>query len=258
MPLKAVTPALAGLLLAWRIAIAAEAPVIAVAANMTEPMREIAQAFERENGAVVRLSFGSSGNFVRQIQQGAPFELFLAADEESIERLRATGHVADRGAVYAVGRLALFVPGKSSIKIDPDLAGLGEALRLGGLRRLAIANPEHAPYGRAAEQALRHAGLWESAKSRLALGENIGQTAQFVLTGAADAGLIAYSIALSQTFRDRGRFAMIPEATHDPIRQRMALLAGAGDNARALYEFVSGATARRVLERYGYAVPGAQ
>lgn len=258
MPLKAVTSALAGLLLAWRIAVAAEAPVIAVAANMTEPMREIAQAFERENGAVVRLSFGSSGNFVRQIQQGAPFELFLAADEDSIERLRATGQVADRGATYAIGRLALFVPGRSSIKVDPELAGLGEALRLGGLRRLAIANPEHAPYGRAAEQALRHAGLWEASRSRLALGENIGQTAQFVLTGAADAGLIAYSIALSQTFRDRGRFAVIPEAAHDPIRQRMALLVGAGDNARALYEFMSGATARRVLERYGYAVPGAQ
>ncbi|HJS32174.1 MAG TPA: molybdate ABC transporter substrate-binding protein [Alphaproteobacteria bacterium] len=258
MPLKAVTSALAGLLLAWRIAVAAEAPVIAVAANLTEPMREIAAAFESEREIRARLSFGSSGNFVRQIQQGAPFELILAADEDSIERLRATGHVTDQGAVYAVGRLALFIPSGSSIKLDPELMGLGEALRLGAVRRIAIANPEHAPYGRAAEQTLRRSGLWELARPRLVLGENIGQAAQFVVTGAAEAGFIAYSIALAPSLKDKGRFVVMPEAAHGPIRQRMALLAGASDNARALYEFMSGATARRVLERYGYAVPGAQ
>ena len=258
MSAKLLAAAFARSLLFAPVAIAAEAPVIAVAANMTEPMREIAAAFESEREIRARLSFGSSGNFVRQIQQGASFELFLAADDDSIERLRATGHVTDQGAVYAVGRLALFVPSGSSIKLDPELMGLGDALRLGAVRRIAIANPEHAPYGRAAEQTLRRSGLWELARPRLVLGENIGQAAQFVVTGAAEAGFIAYSIALAPSLKDKGRFVVMPEAAHGPIRQRMALLAGASDNARALYEFMSGATARRVLERYGYAVPGAQ
>ncbi len=250
--------AVAGSLLLVGAAEAAETPVIAVAANMTEPMREIAAAFEGERNAKIRLSYGSSGNFVRQIQQGAPFELFLAADEESIQRLHATGHVLDDGAIYAIGRLVLFAVDSSPAVVDAELKGLGEALRQGTVRRLAIANPEHAPYGRAAEEALRRAGLWDLARPRLALGENIGQTAQFVLTGAAEAGFIAYSIALSSSFKGKGRFVVIPETAHSPMRQRMALLAGAGNNARALYQFMSGSTSRRVLERYGYAVPGAQ
>ena len=250
--------AVAGSLFLAGAASAADAPVIAVAANMTEPMRDIAAAFEGERNAKIRLSFGSSGNFVRQIQQGAPFELFLAADEESIQRLQATGHVVDDGAIYAVGRLVLFAVNSSHAVVDAELKGLGEALRQGTVHRLAIANPEHAPYGRAAEETLRLAGLWDIARPRLALGENIGQTAQFVLTGAASAGFIAYSIALSSTFKGKGRFVVIPETAHNPIRQRMALLTGAGNNARALYRFMSGSTSRRVLERYGYIVPGAQ
>jgi molybdate transport system substrate-binding protein len=234
---------------------AAGPPAIAVAASMSDAGSEIAAMFARETGHKVRLSVGASGNFVRQIVQGAPFELLLAADEDSIAMLAAKGLTRGPGAVYALGRIALFVPLNSPVSLDPELKGLADALQRGQVRRLAIANPEHAPYGRAARDALRRAGLWEMLEGRLALGENVAQAAQFAQTGAAEAGLIAYSSALAPALLTRGRSVLVREDWYAPIRQRMALLARAGPVAAAFYAYLLGPSARAAIERHGFALP---
>ncbi len=235
--------------------LAAEKPAVAVASNMTEPAQEIARLFREQGNGEVRLSFGSSGNFARQIAQGAPFELVMAADEETIERLAAERLTLDRGRLYAIGRLALFVAHGSPVVPDGELRGLGAALAAGKVRRIAMANPEHAPYGRAAQAALARAGLWDRLGDRLVLGENVAQAAQFAATGAAEAGLIAYSAALAPAIAGQGRHALIAEDWHPPLRQRMALLKPAGATAKRFYDFMSGETARAVLQRHGYGVP---
>lgn len=154
---------------------AAEPPAVAAAADLKFALTEAATQFERDSGQKVRLSFGSSGNFTQQIENGAPFELFLSADEAFVFRLAEAGHTLDRGAQYAIGRLVLFVPERSPLKPDATLEDLRAALTDGRLRRFAIANPEHAPYGRAARSVLRHAGLWTAIEPRLVLGENAAQ-----------------------------------------------------------------------------------
>jgi molybdate transport system substrate-binding protein len=233
----------------------ADVPNIAVASNLQFALPEIVAAFRRAGGAEVRLAFGSSGNFRRQIADGAPFELFLSADAAFVEDLAREQRTLDEGVVYATGRLALFVPNGSPITPDPALAGVAAALRDGRLRKFAIANPELAPYGRAARQALTHAGLWQAIEPRLVLGENITQAAQFAASGAAQGGIVAYSLVRSPTMADRGAYALLPASMHEPLSQKMVLLKGAGATARALYAFLQQAEARAILERYGFEPP---
>lgn len=232
----------------------AGAPV-AAASDLKFALDEIAAAFRQQMRLRVRLVYGSSGNFVRQIEQGAPFELFLSADEDFVFRLAQQGLARDRGVLYAIGRIVLFVPAGSPIDPDGDLSGLRRALERGQVARFAIANPEHAPYGRAAEQALRHAGLWERLQERLVFGENVSQAAQFATSGNASGGIIAYSLALAPTVRGRGRYALIDEAWHLPLRQRMAVLRHATPAAERFYEYLQRPPARRILERYGFTLP---
>ncbi len=249
-----MAPAL--LALGWpQISFAAPPPAIAVAASMSEAASEIAEMFARETGQKVRLSVGASGNFARQIVQGAPFELILAADEETIAMLAGEGWTRGPGATYALGRLALFVPANSPVALDAELKGLAGALQRGEVRRVAIANPEHAPYGRAARDALRRAGLWQALEGRLALGENVAQAAQFAQIGAAEAGLIAYSTARAPALSARGRYVLVREDWYAPIRQRMVLLARAGPVAAAFYAYLLGPSAQAVIERHGFALP---
>ncbi len=236
--------------------IAADVPAVAVAANLNFAMPEIAAAFKQKTGREVKLAFGASGNFSRQIRAGAPFELFLSADEANVKVLADAGRSADAGRVYAIGRLALFAPSASAVRVDTALDGLAEAVRDGRLKRIAIAHPELAPYGVAAREALRRKGLWEALQGRIVLGENVNQTAQFALAGGVDAAFIPYSIVVAPGFSDKGRAALLPESLHDPIVQRMVLVKGAGDTARQLYEFVLGPEARVILERYGFGIPG--
>ncbi len=232
------------------------APVVAAASDLRFALEEIATGFRRETGQAVRLVFGSTGNLARQIREGAPFELFLAADEVFVRDLAREGLTRDAGTLYAEGRLALAVPA-SATALQPDgtLETLRSALARGRLRRFAIANPEHAPYGMRAREALQHAGLWRALQPLLVLGENVAQAAQFALSGSTDGGIIAWSLALSPQLRDRGRFGLIPARWHRPLRQRMALLKGAGPVAEAFYVSLQKPSARAILARHGFRLP---
>ena len=230
-------------------------PTIAAAANLNFALTEIAKQFERKQGTRVEMVFGASGTLTRQIQDGAPFEMFLAADEEFPNQLSAAGLTRDAGVVYAVGRLAIFAPKGSPLVVDERLEGLSRLAKAGGVTRFAIANPDVAPYGRAAEAVLRKRGLWDVLRSKLVLGDSITQAAQFATTGNAVGGLVAYSLVLSPGFPERGSYAVIPSADHPPLRQRMVLLTRAGAVASAFYAFVQGDAARAILRKDGFAVP---
>jgi len=234
---------------------AADPPVIAAAANLNFALPEIAAAFSKATGQRVRLAFGASGNLARQIAAGGPFQLFLAADEASVAYVAEKGRADGEGALYALGRLALYAPAGSAVEVDAELAGLAAAVRAGKVRRVAIANPEIAPYGRAAREVLQKKGLWEPLQGRLAFGESASHAAQFALTGAVEAALIPDSIVSAPAFRARGRAAALPAELHEPLRQRMVLVKGAGDTARAFYRFMSGPEARAILARHGFAIP---
>jgi len=234
----------------------AEEPVIAAASDLRFALEDVAAAFRSDTGASVRLAFGSSGNFARQIRQGAPFELYLSADEHYVLDLSAGGLTRDRGVLYAIGRIVIIVPHASPLTADGSLADLARALADGRVRRFAIANPEHAPYGQRAREALQHKGLWEAVQPRLVLGENVSQAAQFATSASAQGGIIAHSLAVSPVLAARGRYALIPHAWHAPLRQRMVLLRDAGAVAERFYRYLQRPPARAVLREYGFALPG--
>ncbi len=240
-----------------RPAAAQDTPNVAVAANMSAAMPAIVGAFAQATGRSVKVAYGSSGNFRRQIAQGAPFQLFLSADEEFAEALAKEGRTENNGAIYAVGRLAFYVPQGSPVNVDNRLKDLGAAAADGRLKRLAIANPELAPYGRAAREALERVGLWDAVKGKLVLGENVGQAARFLTTGEAQAGFMPLALAGSPELKARGAWATVPESWHAPLRQRMVLIKGAGDTARRFYDFMLGPQAQALLRQHGYAAPPA-
>lgn len=233
----------------------AEVPKIAAASDLKFALTEIAERFRQETGREVSLSFGSSGNFARQIPQGAPYDLFLSADEDYVLRLAAQGFMRDEGSLYAVGRLALIVPHASPIAVDGELKGLAAALRDGKVTRFAIANPEHAPYGKRAEEALRSAGLWDALQGKLVLGENVSQAAQFATSGSAQGGIVAYSLALTPEAGKLGRHVPLEPGLHRPLNQRMALTRRAGAVAEAFYAYLRAPAARAVFDRYGFVLP---
>jgi molybdate transport system substrate-binding protein len=236
---------------------AAEAPNVAAAADLKFALTEIAAAHERGGGGRVSLSFGSSGVFRRQIAQGAPFELYLSADEAYVDALVAEGRVEGRGALYAIGRIALYIPNGSPVKADNKLRDLAAAARDGRLKKLAIANPEHAPYGRAAREALQHVGAWDAVQGKLVLGENAAQAARFASSGSAQAAVLPLSLVRADELAGRGGFVTLPESWHAPLRQRMALVKGAGDTARRFHAFLLGAEARVIFARHGFVLPDA-
>ena len=237
-------------------AASADHPAVAAASDLKFALEDIAARFRSDTRREVRLSFGSSGNFFRQIEQGAPFQLFLSADEGFVLRLHEAGKTEDRGVPYATGRIVLFAPHGSPLQPDVQAAGLQAALAGNRIRRFAIANPEHAPYGRAAEQALRKLGLWDALQGKLVLGENVSQAAQFASGGSAQGGIFAYSLALSPGVAKLGRYVLLPESLHQPLRQRMVLIKGAGETARSFYAYLQQPAARKILTQYGFALPG--
>ena len=230
-------------------------PTIAAASDLQFALDEIAAAFQRDHGACLHIVYGSSGTLTRQIRDGAPFELFLSADETLVARLANAGLTRDEGTLYAVGRIVLFAPTGSPLEPRDGLDGLGRLLDRRGVTRFAIANPAHAPYGRAAEAALRARGLWSRMQPHLVLGDNVSQAAQFATTGNAVGGIVAYSLALAPTLRTRGTFALIPAALHPPLRQRMVLLRRAGPIAGRFHAYLQEPAARAVLRRYGFTLP---
>ncbi|MEN9728275.1 MAG: molybdate transporter, periplasmic molybdate-binding protein [Pseudomonadota bacterium] len=243
------------LLLAAMGPVEARVPVVAAAADLQFALPEVAAAFEHTTGEGVRLAFGSSGNFARQIEQGAPFELFLSADETLVQRLAQAGLTVDDGQIYAHGRLALFVAANSTVAADAELAGLAAALKAGALRRFALPNPVHAPYGQRAETLLRKKGLWEALLPHLVLGENAAQAAQFALSGSVDAGISAWSLSRAPGLDTNARVVLLPAADHAPLIQRMVLLKTAGRTARRFHAYLLGPEAQAVLRRHGFELP---
>jgi molybdate transport system substrate-binding protein len=222
---------------------------VAVAANFTAPMKALAEVFERESGHRVVPAFGSTGALYAQIQNGAPFAVFLAADEERPRLLEEQG-AAEPGTrfTYAVGQLALWSakPGW----VDER----GAVLKSGRFAKLAIANPRTAPYGAAAQAALETMGLAESLRPKLVFGQDIGQAFQFVLTGNAELGLVALSQVLASEQARGTAYWVLPQSLYPPLRQQAVLLARARDHraARALIRFLHGAEARAMIREFGY------
>jgi len=234
----------------------AAAPAVAAASDLQFALTEIVARFEVHQQRKVRLSFGSSGNFKRQILQGAPFELYLSADESYVKDLARAGLTRDAGTLYALGRIALLVPAGSEIVLDAQFEDLRRAIGDNRLQRFAIANPEHAPYGRAAREALQSVGLWRLIKPHLVLGENASQAARFAVSGSTQGGIIPYSLALVPAVSKGSRYLLLPAAMHSPLRQRMVLLRNAGPVAQALYAYIQSAEARKILLRYGFQLHG--
>ena len=219
---------------------------MAVAANFTEPAKEIAAAFAKATGHTAALSFGASGQFYAQIAHGAPYEVLLSADAERPAQAEKAGlGVAGTRFTYAVGRLVLY-------STTPGLAGPG-ALQAGRFQKLAIADPAAAPYGLAAVQTMQRLGLYEQLKPKLVTGSSIGQAYQFVASGAAELGFVALSQVIAQAGGSRWT---VPEADHAPIDQQAILLTPGRDSAaaKAFLAFLKGPQATAIIRRYGYEV----
>jgi molybdate transport system substrate-binding protein len=236
--------------------LAQDSPAIAAASDLQFALEEVATKFQADTNRSVRLSFGSSGNFTTQLLHGAPFEMFLAADEGFVFKLADAGRTLDRGTLYAEGRIVLFAPNGSALKPDAGFKNLRVALTDGSIKRFAIANPEHAPYGRAAEQALKSQGLWDAVQPKLVFGENVSQTAQFATSGSAEGGIFAYSLALAPAVGSRGSYVLIPADWHAALRQRMVLMKNAGEIAKAFYGYTQSQPARMIFRKYGFLLPG--
>lgn len=223
---------------------------VAVAANFTAPMQQIAAQFEKDTGHKAMLAFGATGKFYTQIVNGAPFEVLLSADDETPARLRREGHaVSDSQFTYATGRLALWSP-------QPDkVDGKGDVLNRGAIRHLALANPKTAPYGAAAIEVMQKLGVLAALQGKFVQGENIAQTYQFVASGNAEIGFVA----LSQIWKD-GRLTsggsawIVPSGLHEPLRQDAVLLGRGRDKAAAaaLLGYLQGEKARAIIKTYGY------
>jgi len=223
---------------------------VAVAANFAVPMRQIAQAFEKDTGHQAVLAFGATGAFYAQIRNGAPFDVFLAADDSTPPRLEAEGlGVKGSRFIYATGRLVLW-SAKPGFVDDK-----GEVLRGNAIAKLALADPRLAPYGLAAEQVLARLGVLEAMRPRLVQGSNIAQAHQFVASGNAAAGFVALSQVYANGVLTGGSGWVVPQNLHDPLRQEAVLLARGADNAaaKALMTYLRGEVARRVILGHGYA-----
>ena len=228
---------------------------VAAASDLQVVLGTILDEWRTRTGQAVDVVFGSSGLLARQIRDGAPFDLYLSADERYVEALARDGLTRDVGVIYAQGRLALVAPTDSPLDPAEGLPGLGRLFDAGRVPRFAIANPAHAPYGRAAEQALRHAGLWDRLRSALVLGENVSQAVQFATSGDAVGGLVSASLVEAPTLRGRIRSALIPAEAHAPLRQRMVRLARARQDVDALYAHLQSADVRAVFARHGLQAP---
>ncbi|MBZ5702788.1 MAG: molybdate ABC transporter substrate-binding protein [Acidobacteriia bacterium] len=225
---------------------------VAAAADLKFALQDMAAQYEKQTGNTVSVTYGSSGNFYAQIQNGAPFDLFFSADLDYPRQFEAAG-LAESGTLYqyGVGRLVLWVPANSPV----DVARRGwDALRDPAIRKIAIANPTHAPYGRAAVAALKSAGIYDQITAKLVYGENISQAAQFVESGNADAGLLALALALSPHMQQAGKFWSVPAAAHPPLQQAAIMLKSSPNKkaARAFLEFVKSPAGRAILEKHGF------
>lgn len=228
----------------------AETISVAVASNFTAPMQKIAAEFAKDTGHKAELSFGATGKFYAQINNGAPFGVLLAADDTTPAKIANEGKgVADSRFTYAIGKLVLWS------KQDGYVDANGEVLKTGKFQHVAIANPKLAPYGLAAEQTLTKLNVLDSIKPKFVQGENIGQTYQFAATGNAELGFVALSQVMEDGKIKSGSAWVVPADMHEPIRQDAIILNNAKDNvaAKALMDYLKGDKARAIITSYGYA-----
>jgi molybdate transport system substrate-binding protein len=236
---------------------AADDITVGAAADLNAALTEIAANYQNQTGNQVRLAFGSSGNLFSQIQNGAPFDIFLSADLGYPRKLADAGLIdADSLFTYAVGRLVIWVPASSHLPLESK--GM-EVLLDPAVKKIAIANPEHAPYGRAAVAALKEMDLYDKVKDRLVLGENVSQAAQFVESGNADAGLVALSHARAPAMSEKGRYWQIPSDAYPELDQGAAIVSHSTHKkeAAAFLAYLKSPAALDVFKRYGFSTPGA-
>ena len=230
-----------------------ESPIrIAAASDLKFALDSIISVFQQQNAATIQPIYGSSGKLFEQILNGAPFDIYLSADIRYPEELSEKGHAASEVYPYGVGRLVLW-----SRKINTGEKGI-QALNDPSIKKIAIANPRHAPYGQRAQETLMHYNLFETIEKQLVFGENISQTAQFVTTGAADIGIIALSLALSPTMnRYTSSYYLIPETSHQPLIQGGVITKfGSGKNpVNLFFEFLKSETSVAILQEYGFTKP---
>lgn len=242
-------------LAAFTLHLAAQSIRVAAAADLNFALSEIAQKFQIATGTKVTLSFGASGNLFSQIRSGAPFDVFFSADEEYPQKLAAAGALdASSVRTYAVGHLVLWVP--KSAAFDPKQLKV-ESLTQTSVTRIAIANPQHAPYGRAAMAALEHYGLKDKVSGKLVFGESVSQAAQFVQSGNAQAGLIALSLARSPAMVDAGKYWEVPQDAYPELRQAVGIVSRSSNkkDAQAFLDFVFSTKGAAILQKYGLTPP---
>lgn len=245
--------ALFALILAAQLGSAQEL-TIAAAADLQFAMFDIGARFQKESRTTVKLLYGSSGNFAQQIQNGAPFDMFFSANLDYPRQLEASGLAEPRTFYeYAKGKLVLWVPNESKLDLRLGL----KALLNPAVNKIAIANPQHAPYGKAAVAAMEQEKVYDQVKDKLVLGENISQTASFVTSGAADAGIVALSLALSPNMKDHGRYFEIPASDYPAIEQACVVLRSSKnkDAAQKFLAYMKTVAAKEVLRQYGFDVP---
>jgi molybdate transport system substrate-binding protein len=229
--------------------------LVAAAADLSSALQDIADRYQKQTGVTPKLSFGASGALTQQIQNGAPFDIFFSADMDYPRKLIAAGD-ADGASLYeyAVGKLVLWVPANSPL----DVTGKGMDVLLDpSVKRIAIANPEHAPYGRAAVAALKHAGLYERVSERLVLGENISQAAQFAESGNAQVGFVALAHAIAPSMQGKGKYWIVPRDDYPPLEQGVVILSHARHKkeAKEFVAFIKTKPIAELLRKYGFEVP---
>jgi molybdate transport system substrate-binding protein len=228
---------------------------VAAASDLNAALTDVVARFGGAHDVDVSVSYGSSGTFYAQLLNQAPFDLFLSADVTYPNQLAARGLTLPQSEfTYAIGRIVLWAPASSSLDLEHD--GL-QALTQASVAHVAIANAEHAPYGRAAVAAMQSAGVYDRVRPKLVIGENIAQTMQFVQSGAADVGIVALSLALAPSVKGKGRLFEIPASTYPRLEQGGAILKGAADvdAARAFRGFLLSADGQAILRQYGFSIP---
>lgn len=233
---------------------AAEEITVAAASDLNFAFKDLVAEYERTTGNHVKLSLGSSGNFYSQIQNGAPFDLYFSADIGYPRKLEEAGLTVPGSLYrYAIGRIVVWTGYETNINVAKGL----DALRDPTIKKIAIANPKHAPYGRAAVAAMEHANLYDQVKDKLVLGENISQAAQFIESGACDIGIIALSLALAPTMKAKGTYWEIPAEAHPPLEQGAVIVKSSKhqDAARQFLEFMQSAKGQEIMTRYGFTIP---
>jgi molybdate transport system substrate-binding protein len=228
---------------------------VAAAADLSSALQEVANNYEKRTGVTVKLSFGASGTLTQQLQNGAPFDIFFSADMDYPRQLIAGGQAESATLYrYAVGRLVLWVPKDSPL--DVEHKGM-DVLLDPSVKKIAIGNPQHAPYGRAAAATLRHYGLYEKVSDRLVLGENIAQAAQFVESGNAQVGFVALAHAIAPAMQGKGRYWVVPADAYPPLDQGAVLISHSPhqQDAAAFLEYVKSPETAVVLKRYGFSLP---